>query len=81
MLAGVESDGGISAVPPSDIHAARHEIARIRGNLDRFDISVICPDVPSADDLHAYTSADVTWIVVTGWVQHLADVIAAGPPQ
>ena len=81
ILADTTAAGGIDPVAVADLQAAVDDIRRHRGDLDAFDVAVLCPAVPGSDDLAAYAGAGATWIVVTGWIDQLRAVIADGPPR
>ena len=80
ILANTTAEGGIDPVAATDVRAVVEDIRRRRGDLDAFDVAVLCPALPGADDLAGYAGAGATWTVVTGWIDPLRTVIAGGPP-
>lgn len=80
VLANTTPEGGIDPLAAADVRAATDEVHRHRGDLDGFDVAVLSPAVPGPGDLVAYAEAGATWVVVTGWLDPLRDVVAAGPP-
>ncbi|TDC54555.1 LLM class flavin-dependent oxidoreductase [Jiangella ureilytica] len=80
VLTDPNAESGIGTVTPAAVREACETVTGSRGDLHDFDVALICPDVPSADDAAAYEHAGVTWIIVTGWLDQLRDTISAGPP-
>jgi alkanesulfonate monooxygenase SsuD/methylene tetrahydromethanopterin reductase-like flavin-dependent oxidoreductase (luciferase family) len=80
VLTDPNAESGIGTVTPAAVREACKTVTRSRGDLHDFDVAVICPEVPSADDAAAYQQAGVTWTIVTGWLDQLRDAISAGPP-
>jgi alkanesulfonate monooxygenase SsuD/methylene tetrahydromethanopterin reductase-like flavin-dependent oxidoreductase (luciferase family) len=81
ILAGAESDTGISEVTPGEVRVVGDEVTRLRGALEGFDIAVLCSTVPNPRDVDALEQAGATWVVVTGWIDQLRNTIDAGPPH
>lgn len=73
-----ESRGTIQSWTTDELRDVRHEIRRRRGDDRPFDLAVVTGD-PSAD-ADAYTTAGVSWILVTGWLDQLSTMIESGPP-
>jgi alkanesulfonate monooxygenase SsuD/methylene tetrahydromethanopterin reductase-like flavin-dependent oxidoreductase (luciferase family) len=80
VLATVTPERGIDPVTPELLSAAVDEVRRVRNNLAGFDVAVLCPAVPSAGEVATYAATGATWLMVTGWLDSLRDLIAAGPP-
>ena len=80
VLATVTPERGIDPVTPELVSAAVDEVRRQRGDLAGFDAAVLCPTVPTADEVAVYAGAGATWLVVTGWMDSLPAMVAAGPP-
>jgi len=80
VLATVTPERGIDPVTPELLSAAVDEVRRRRGELDGFEVVVLCPAVPTAEEVAAYAGAGATWLMVTGWLDALPELIAGGPP-
>ena len=80
VLATVTPARGIDPVTPDLLSAAVDEVARRRGDLDGFEVVVLCPAVPAPGEVAAYAGAGATWLMVTGWIDSLRALITAGPP-
>ena len=80
VLATVTPQRGIDPVTPELLSAAVDEVGRGRGGLAGFDVVVLCPAVPTAEEVTAYAAAGATWLMVTGWIDSLRAVNTAGPP-
>lgn len=80
VLATVSAERGIDPVTPELLSSAVDDVRRRRGDLAGFDVVVLCPAVPSPEEVAAYAGAGATWIVVTGWLDSLGALIAGGPP-
>jgi hypothetical protein len=44
-------------------------------------VVVLCPAVPTSEEVAAYAGAGATWLMVTGWLDSLGALIAGGPPN
>lgn len=77
ILAEMGEDGSIFEVDLARLEAATAAIARRRpsGDLTGFDVAVTCPSRPDDAGLAAYASAGATWVMVTGWVDQLDDLL------
>jgi hypothetical protein len=75
FLAALEADGRIDPVPVERVRDAHREIAGRRPTMDGFDLAVTVPEAPDAASSAAYRDAGATWIVLTGWVEALHDLV------
>ena len=80
VLATVTPERGIDPVTPDRLSAAVEEVRRHRGDLEGFEVVVLCPTLPTPDEVAAYAGAGATWLMVTGWIDSLRAVIEDGPP-
>jgi alkanesulfonate monooxygenase SsuD/methylene tetrahydromethanopterin reductase-like flavin-dependent oxidoreductase (luciferase family) len=80
VLATVTPERGIDPVTPELLSSAVDDIRHRRGDLAGFDVVVLCPAVPTPEEVATYAGAGATWIMVTGWIDSLRAVITAGPP-
>ncbi|HVL05073.1 MAG TPA: LLM class flavin-dependent oxidoreductase [Acidimicrobiales bacterium] len=80
VLATVTPERGIDPVTPDLLSAAVEEVRRRRGRLAGFDVAVLCPAVPTSEEVAAYAGSGATWLMVTGWLDGLPGLIAGGPP-
>lgn len=80
VLATVTPEQRIDPVTPELLAAAVEEVGRGRGDLAGFDVAVLCPAVPTPQEIAEYAGAGATWLTVTGWIDSLRAVIAGGPP-
>ena len=80
VLATVTAERGIDPVTPELLSSAVDDVRRRRGDLAGFDVVVLCPAVPTSEEVAAYAGAGATWMIVTGWIDTLRALIAAGPP-
>jgi alkanesulfonate monooxygenase SsuD/methylene tetrahydromethanopterin reductase-like flavin-dependent oxidoreductase (luciferase family) len=74
ILAALEADGGINPVP---VERVEHAAASISGTRapGPFDIAVTLPGRPDDREVEAYAAAGATWILVTGWVEQLGELV------
>lgn len=81
VLATVTPERGIDPLTPELLSAAVADVRRRRGDLAGFDVVVLCPAVPTPAEVAAYAGAGATWLMVTGWLDSLGELIAGGPPS
>ena len=81
VLATVTPERGIDPVTPELLTAAVGEVRHRRGDLAGFEVVVLCPTVPTPEEVAAYAGAGATWLMVTGWIDSLPALIGAGPPS
>lgn len=74
ILVEMGRDGAIHPMPLRRLVEARAVIASRRG-MDRFDIAVTMPSLPHRDELEAYGAAGATWVLVTGWIDQLDELV------
>jgi alkanesulfonate monooxygenase SsuD/methylene tetrahydromethanopterin reductase-like flavin-dependent oxidoreductase (luciferase family) len=74
ILAALEADGGINPVP---VERVEHAVASISGMRPSgpYDVAVTLPRRPDDSELGAYAAAGATWILVTGWVEQLEELV------
>lgn len=72
-----EHDGTIQSWTGEELADTRGEVQRLRGDDRPFDLAVVTTD--PALDTDGYAAAGVGWVLVTGWLDHLATVIEAVP--
>lgn len=74
-----ERDGMIQPWSSEEIVDVRRELRELRGDDRPFELAVVTMD-PDAE-VAGYAAAGVGWLLVTGWLDQLAAVIEAGPPD
>jgi alkanesulfonate monooxygenase SsuD/methylene tetrahydromethanopterin reductase-like flavin-dependent oxidoreductase (luciferase family) len=75
ILASMGEDGSINPVP---VERVQHAVDTISAERDPgpFDVAVTLPARPDDEQLHAYAAAGATWIMVTGWVDQLDELVS-----
>ena len=77
ILAAIGEGGSIDDVPVDRVGAAVAGIDAERApGAGPFDVAVTCASRPDADRLDAYRRAGATWVLVTGWVDRLDELVA-----
>ncbi len=62
----------------SEVAGIATHVRSLRDSQDGFEVAVVVPGKP--EDPAAYQEAGATWILVTGWLDDLPRIVAAGPP-
>jgi alkanesulfonate monooxygenase SsuD/methylene tetrahydromethanopterin reductase-like flavin-dependent oxidoreductase (luciferase family) len=76
LLGDIGEDGGIKAVSVDDVDRTMAVIREHRApGAGPFDVSVSHSGIPEADELDAYAEVGVTWVMATGWVEQLHDLV------
>jgi alkanesulfonate monooxygenase SsuD/methylene tetrahydromethanopterin reductase-like flavin-dependent oxidoreductase (luciferase family) len=76
VLGAFDEAGGLVPVPPDEVRRAVEAIARHRGpGAGPFDVAISHSGIPGDDELATYAEAGVTWVMATGWVDQLADLV------
>jgi alkanesulfonate monooxygenase SsuD/methylene tetrahydromethanopterin reductase-like flavin-dependent oxidoreductase (luciferase family) len=76
VLAAVGGSGGIDPVPTEQVRRAVAAMTAQRPTgAPSFDVAISHPGVPADDELAAYADAGVTWVMATGQVEQLGDLI------
>jgi alkanesulfonate monooxygenase SsuD/methylene tetrahydromethanopterin reductase-like flavin-dependent oxidoreductase (luciferase family) len=75
-LGNIGEDGSIDPVPVDDV---RRSLAVVREHRSPgagpFDVAVSHNGIPEPGELEAYAEAGVTWVMATGWVEQLHDLV------
>ena len=76
VLGAIGESGNLDPVPPDEV---RRSLDVIRGHRDPaarpIDVAVSHSGVPSDREMSAYADAGVTWVMATGWVDQLDELI------
>jgi hypothetical protein len=76
ILAAMGEGGSIDDVPLDRVREAVGDITAARSPDDgRFDVAVTFSSRPDDDRLAAYREAGATWVMVTGWIDQLDELI------
>jgi hypothetical protein len=63
-------------VPPERIREAVAIITEHRApGAGPFDVAVSQSGIPSDDEMAAYAEAGATWVMATGWIEQLPELI------
>ena len=76
VLGAISESGSLDPVPPDEV---RRAVDVIRSHRDPaagpFDVAVSHSGIPDGTELDTYTEVGVTWVMATGWVDQLGDLI------
>jgi alkanesulfonate monooxygenase SsuD/methylene tetrahydromethanopterin reductase-like flavin-dependent oxidoreductase (luciferase family) len=76
VLGLIGDSGAIEPVPPERVRRAVDVIAAQRSpDAGPFDVAIGHPAFPTDDELDRYAEAGVTWVMVTGWVEQLPELV------
>jgi alkanesulfonate monooxygenase SsuD/methylene tetrahydromethanopterin reductase-like flavin-dependent oxidoreductase (luciferase family) len=76
VLGAIGESGSLDPVPPDRVREAVTTIAENRApGAGPFDVAVSHSGIPSDDEMAAYTEAGVTWVMATGWIEQLPELI------
>jgi alkanesulfonate monooxygenase SsuD/methylene tetrahydromethanopterin reductase-like flavin-dependent oxidoreductase (luciferase family) len=75
VLAALGEGGSIDEVPVERVEAAAKAIAAQRSTDGPYDVAVTLPARPDDDQLATYRAAGATWIMVTGWIDQLDELV------
>jgi alkanesulfonate monooxygenase SsuD/methylene tetrahydromethanopterin reductase-like flavin-dependent oxidoreductase (luciferase family) len=77
MLAAIGETGSIDEVPLDRVEEAVAAIASQRApDAGPFDVAVTMSSRPDDDRLRAYQAVGATWVLVTGWIDQLDELVA-----
>jgi alkanesulfonate monooxygenase SsuD/methylene tetrahydromethanopterin reductase-like flavin-dependent oxidoreductase (luciferase family) len=80
ILAAIGAGGTIDPVPPRDVRAAVDTIAAHRlPEAGPLAVALVTAGLPTPDEQAAYADAGATWILATGWLDAIGDLVDAGP--
>jgi hypothetical protein len=71
-------DDELVPIGTDEVAEVAAQIQRLRTIRNSYDIAVVLPGLPH--DPAGLEEAGATWVLVTGWLDDLPRVIAAGPP-
>lgn len=80
VLAAMNQQGGVEPLTGNQLQSAVQEIKYLRGGLDGFDIAVVSEGLPNDDLDRIYTDSGVTWVLATGWVGQLQELVYTRSP-
>ena len=76
VLGAIGASGSLDPVPPDEARRAAAAIAEHRPpGAGPFDVAVSHSGVPSDRELDAYAAAGVTWVMATGWMEQLTELV------
>ena len=76
VLGNISETGSIDPVPVDQVRDAVATIKSQRaGDAGDFDVAVSHSGIPSDSELVSYADAGVTWVMSTGWVEQLDELI------
>jgi alkanesulfonate monooxygenase SsuD/methylene tetrahydromethanopterin reductase-like flavin-dependent oxidoreductase (luciferase family) len=76
VLGAFDESGGLVPVPPDEVRRAVATIAEHRApGAGPFDVAISHSGIPDDDEMATYGEAGVTWVMATGWVDQLGDLI------
>jgi alkanesulfonate monooxygenase SsuD/methylene tetrahydromethanopterin reductase-like flavin-dependent oxidoreductase (luciferase family) len=76
VLAAIGEGGTLDPVSPEQVRRALDLVAEQRDpDAGPFDVAISHTGIPDEDELAAYAEAGVTWVMATGWVDQLDDLI------
>jgi alkanesulfonate monooxygenase SsuD/methylene tetrahydromethanopterin reductase-like flavin-dependent oxidoreductase (luciferase family) len=79
ILAAVGAGGTIDPVTPGQVRDAVTSIAAQRGpDAGPLAVALVTPGLPPEQERAAYADAGVTWLLATGWLDAMGDLIDAG---
>jgi alkanesulfonate monooxygenase SsuD/methylene tetrahydromethanopterin reductase-like flavin-dependent oxidoreductase (luciferase family) len=81
VLAGMNQEGGVDPLTEDQLKTALRELDHLRRGLERFDIAVVTDGLPSDAVSEMYADLGVTWVLATGWVSQLDELIQARSPH
>jgi len=79
VLAAIGQEG-VDQLKGNDVVEALHEIEAYRGSLEGFDVAVVSDGLPTADVVETYADIGVTWVLATGWIDQLQDLVRSRGP-
>jgi hypothetical protein len=71
-------DDELVPIGSDEVAEVAERIRRVRTVRSPYDIAVVLPGLPH--DPAGLEEAGATWVLVTGWLDDLPQVVAAGPP-
>jgi alkanesulfonate monooxygenase SsuD/methylene tetrahydromethanopterin reductase-like flavin-dependent oxidoreductase (luciferase family) len=71
---------GADQLEASDVMEALRVIETHRGSLEAFDVAVVSDGLPAEGVGDAYAEVGVTWVLVTGWISQLQDLVRLRSP-
>ena len=71
-------DDQLVAIGSDEVTEVAAQIRHLRTARNPYDIAVVLPGLPH--DPAGLEEAGATWVLVTGWLDDLPRIIAAGPP-
>ncbi|HEX6302143.1 MAG TPA: LLM class flavin-dependent oxidoreductase [Acidimicrobiia bacterium] len=77
VLAGMNQEGGVDPLTEDQLKTARRELAHLRSGLEGFEIAVVSDGLPSDTMSEMYVDLGVTWVLATGWVRQLNELVQA----
>jgi alkanesulfonate monooxygenase SsuD/methylene tetrahydromethanopterin reductase-like flavin-dependent oxidoreductase (luciferase family) len=76
VLGAIGESGSIDPVAPEDVRQAVTSITEQRSpGAGPFDVAISHSGIPTDHDLANYADAGVTWVMATGWVDQLHDLV------
>lgn len=79
LLAALGDGGAIEPVPTERVRASLSTILEHRApDAGPLAVALVTPGVPSPEEQAAYGEAGVTWLLATGWLDGMEDLIEAG---
>jgi len=79
VLAKILDGAGIGELSVEELSRSIRDITRRRGSLEGFDVAVLNGGIPSETTLAGFAEVGATWVLVTGWMDQLHELAAAGP--
>ena len=64
---------------PEEVADAAAELRSLRAAQNGYEVAAVVSGIP--DDPAALEAAGATWVLVTGWLDDLPGIVAAGPPS
>jgi len=64
---------------PEEVADAAAELRSLRAAQNGYEVAAAVSGIP--DDPAALEAAGATWVLVTGWLDDLPGIVAAGPPS
>jgi alkanesulfonate monooxygenase SsuD/methylene tetrahydromethanopterin reductase-like flavin-dependent oxidoreductase (luciferase family) len=75
VLANLGEGGSIDPVTPEHVQLAAKEIGEHRDSLAGYDLVATLPGVPEQAERDALADAGASWILVTGWMEQLQELV------
>lgn len=76
VMAAIGESGTLDPVAPAQVRRAVDLVAEQRDpDAGPFDVAISHTGIPGDGELAAYAEAGVTWVMATGWVDQLDDLI------